>query len=475
MTIIIDKKEDDQRQLIVTVDVPEDEVGRRLRETARRLSRDVRIPGFRQGKAPYNVMVQRLGETTLRLETLEHMLDDLFQQVMDDLETPPYLPTTVEKMNLDPMQVVFAVPLQPVVTLGDYRALRRTLEPVTVGDDAVDAALEQIRQRHQVVEPVERPADFDDMVAVGGRGAILNEDGEEDEVILEEEHVDLLLDNNRLVFGPEFVTHLVGMSAGDEKVFEINLPDEFDDRDETRDIVAAEPEADEAAEAAPKPVRRARFDIALLEVKRRELPALDDELARSEGEYETLADLREAVRLDLMAEAERQARANRLEAMIDDLAADATLIYPPQAVDHELDHIIEEFKGQVQQTGFEWENYLRTYGSSDEEIRERFKESAARRLERGLLLSQFIEAEWLRVDDGELKDRVATRLEGVNPDLHDYLQDYFLQGRGRASLANDIMLDKVHDRIVAILTGDAPDLADLEAEARAVAAGEEEE
>jgi trigger factor len=468
----ISKELDERRQLLVTVDVPESESRQRLRETARRLSRDVRIPGFRPGKAPYNVILQRFGETTIRLETLEKMLDEMYEHVMAGLDEMPYLPAEVADMNLDPLRVKFVIPLTPEVALGDYRAIRKPVEPVQVTDVAVDEALEQIRQRHQVVESVERPADFDDLVSVKGTGTVVNEEGEE-ETIFDEDGTDLLLDNNQLVFGAEFVTHLVGLSAGDEKRFTVTLPAEFFADEAEEEEEAQEGEEADVASADASSSREATFDITILDVKRRELPALNDELAKEEGDFETLVELRDKVREELYRYAEEQAKNGRLEGMIDDLMEEASLSYPPAAVNHELDHMIDEFKEQVQRAGMQWEDYLRATGDSEESLRERFEDNAVRRLERGLVLRQLIQEERLSVSETDLRAKTDARLEGVDEGRRDYLQQFLMEGRGRESMANEIMLDKVHDRIIAILTGDAPDLAELDALEAAQAEEEE--
>ena len=139
----------------------------------------------------------------------------------------------------------------------------------------------------------------------------------------------------------------------------------------------------------------------------------------------TLDELRDKVREELYRYAEEQAKSERLEGMIDDLLAEASLTYPPAAVNHELDHMIEEFKEQVQRAGMQWDDYMRATSDSEESIRERFQENATRRLERGLALRQLIQEERLSVSDEDMTAKTDARLEGVDEGMRDYLQQFF--------------------------------------------------
>lgn len=451
MIQIIKKEEDDQRQLHITVEVPEQEVQKELRVTARKLSRQMRFPGFRPGKVPYPVILNRVGEDTLRAEALEDMLDPLFRQVRAEVEEEPYLQAEVSSMELNPMQVSFIFPLQPVVQLGDYRALREDITSVTVTEAEVDAILQDIRERHSVAETVERPADFDDIITVTGLGFLVDENGEEGETFWTPNDNDLLLDNNRQDFGGEFVMHLIGTVAGDEKQFTITLPENF------------LPE-----EYAGK---LAQFTLSITAVKQRELPDLDDELAQEEGDFETLDELRAAIRNDLLKYKTEDARNTNLTKLVEHVRESGVLIYPPAAVQREIDHRIEEPQEQVQRTGWKWEDYVTSTHQNEQNLRQKLYEVAQEQLEFGLIMRQFIHDEMLRVTTREMAEQANKRLEGIDEQMRGFLFEYLTQGRGSESVANEVLLDKVHERLKAIFGGTAPDLEEL----RALAEAEEEE
>lgn len=447
MIHIIKKEEDDQRQLHVTVEIPEEEAQKGMRDVARTLGREMRFPGFRPGKVPYPVVLSRLGEEKLRAEALEKMIDNVFTEVRQEVDEPPYLQAEVTHLELKPMQVTFMFPLSPTVNLGNYRELREEVPVVTVSEEELDALVQDLRERHSIVETVERPADFDDLVTITGEGHVLNEDGEPGEKVLEAADQDLLLDNNQLVFGAEFVTHLVGMSAGEQKTFRVTLPDHFPGKGYAGKL--------------------AEFNLTVTAVKRRELPELDDELAKLEGDYDTLVELREARRADLLEYKAQETRSERFDQLIAGVKASGAVVYPPAAVKHEIDQIIEEMKLEVIRYGLEWDEYVAGGHKTEAALRDSLKDAGTKRLESGLILRKFIAEERLRATRADIAAQAYRQLRGIDKQLHDYLFEALTKGRGTDSIINEVLMKKAHERIEAILSGNAPDLAELQAAADA--------
>jgi trigger factor len=464
VTLTIHTEEDEQRQLKVTVEVAEERVQQQMRQTARQIARGINIPGFRRGKVPYNILVQRVGKEALRSEAVEELLTPVFEETMAQIEATPYSQPQLEDMQMEPLVVEFSVPLEPVVELGDYRAIRRELQTVEVSEEAVSEALEQVRQRHQILEPVDRPAMEGDVVVMSATGEVVEDDRVE--VIYDEERAELLMDPEETFAGTDFVQKIIGLEVGDETEFTITLPE-------------AEEEADEEEDAYSLAGKEAQFSVTILDVKSRYLPELDDELAREEGDYETLDDLRAAVRKELEEQAESEARGELLDSFVDELAEQAEeLLYPPVAVEEDLDRRLESLQEQVTRAGWQWEDYLMLQGASEESLREEWYEGAVENVERGLLFRELIQQEKLTISEEELQGAIDERLARFddNDELRQQMRNFFLQGQGLDMLSSEILMDKVYDRVEAIVTGHAPDLAELEAEAAtAVATLEEEE
>lgn len=465
MTLTIQTTEDDRRQLTVTIEVEESRVQKAMQAKARELSREIQLPGFRPGKAPYDVVVRRIGEDTLRGEAIEDLVQPVFEEALNQAELDPYAQPSLDDIQTKPLVLTFTVPLSPTVTLGAYRDHRQEVEAVAVTDEALQEALEHVQAHHQVIEAVDRPAAEGDVVTLSGSGRLVGakpaaeasdeatEEPAADEVLFDEERLDVLLDPQTLFVDTPFVANLVGLSVGDQKQFGFTFPDPY------------EPEPEHAG-------REVTFDLTILEVKKRELPPLDDELAKLDGRHETLDELREALRADLTQEAENTQKERVIEEMVDRMMEDAQLVYPPAAVEAHLDDMVEDFKTRLTRSGWQFQDYLNLQGMTEQGLRDDFRENAERQLRRQLVLRQFILDERLRVAAADLDAVIDQRLARFDNDaLKDSLRNYYRSGQGFEAISGEVLSNKVYDRIRAILSGEAPDLAEL----AALATAEDEE
>ena len=268
-------------------------------------------------------------------------------------------------------------------------------------------------------------------------------------MLFDEERLDVLLDPQTLFVDTPFVANLVGLSVGDQKQFGFTFPDPY------------EPEPEHAG-------REVTFDLTVLEVKKRELPPLDDELAKLDGRHETLDELRDALRADLTQEAENTQKERVIEEMIDHMLEDAQLVYPPAAVEAHLDDMVEDFKSRLTRSGWQFQDYLNLQGMTEDKLRDDFRENAERQLRRQLTLRQFILDERLRVGAADLDAIIDQRLARFDNDaLKDSLRTYYRSGQGFEAISGEVLSNKVYDRIRAVLNGEAPDLAELAALAEA--------
>lgn len=460
MTLTIQTTEDEMRQLTMTIEVDEARVSKAMQIKARELGREVNVPGFRPGKAPYDVIVRRIGEDVLRGEAIEDIIQPIFEEALEQTDIDPYARPTLEDIETNPLVLKFTVPLSPVVTLGDYRSLRQEVEEVEVTDEALEEALEYVRVRHQAIETVDRPAEVGDVVVISGNGRFSTprpaaegeetpetDEAVEGELLFEEERLEILLDEKTLFPETPFVENVVGMAAGDQKTFSFTFADPY------------EQEAEYAG-------REAVFDITVLETKKRELPALDDELAKLEGDFETLDDLRESLRNNLMQQAEDAAREKTIDDMIHLLMEDATMVYPPAAIDAQIDSMVEDFKGRLSRSGWQFQDYLNLQGLTEESLREDFSENAENQLRHQIALRQFILDEKLRVEAADIDALIDERTARFdNEGIRDSMRNYYRSGNGFDLLSSEVLSNKAYDRIRAIFSGNAPDLSEIDSEA----------
>jgi trigger factor len=450
VTLTIHTEEDSQRQVLLTIEVAEERVQKALQQKVRTLSREVHIPGFRKGKVPPQVLIRRIGGEALRAEVVEELLPKVLEEALTQANLEPYAMPKVEDLELEPLVLKLTVPLRPEVMLGDYRSLRKEIPPVEVTDEAVDEVLEQIRQRHTLTEVVDRPVAVGDLVRLTINGRTVTADGKE-EPFVEDQTANVIIDPEKLMPGTPFAENIVGMSDGEAKEFRFTFPEDYEDED-----VAG---------------REAIFDVKVIEVNSREVPEIDDELAKIDGGHETLVELRQWVSDRLQKEAEARAESDLVEAMIDDLVADAQILYPPAAVDRELDGRIDKLKRRVTDGGWSWEQYLESRAQSEEEMREQSRVESEEQVRRALVFAEFVRQEKLAISPEDVEEALSLRLaEFEEENLRNHLRELYTSDEGMQALSGDIIMSKVKDRVQAILGGRAPDLDALES-----AASDEEE
>ncbi len=440
------------------VEVAEERVEAAMRQKARELAREVNIPGFRRGKAPYQVVLRRVGRQSLRYEVIEDMVPQLFEEALtqtDLTQEELYARPELDDMIEEPLALTFKLPLQPVATLGDYRTLRRDVEPVQVSEEAVDEALARIQARYAKTEEVERPAEAGDLMTIGGVGKLSplppaetdEADGEAtaelaDEILFDQERINVVLDSEQTFPGTPFVDNLIGLSAGDDATFIFTFPDDYEDEE-----LAG---------------REASIEVTVRQVQSRELPPIDDELAQKEG-AETLAELRAKLQQELHNEAEETAKNELLEYMVGELRQEAVLAYPPAAVEQEVDDMVEAMKEQASRAGWEWDDYLMLRGETDDSLRVSFRETAVKRLENRTLLTELLTQEKIRVSPEDIDAALDEQLAKYEDErLREGMREYFMQGDGFTNLATGLLNEKLYQRVQEILTGNAPDLSELQ-------------
>jgi trigger factor len=351
-------------------------------------------------------------------------------------------------MEMEPLVLHLTIPLEPTVDLGDYRQVRVDPPEVEVKDEAVDEAMKAIQEKHALLEPADRPAQEGDVV-IADLVAM-----QDDEVTLDREGAELLLDPESLYPDIPFVENVVGMSAGEEKEFALTIPLPSEEEDE---------EADE--EAVDEVDRTVNYRVTVHEVKSRYLPPLSDDLAREEGDYETLLELRMETRKNLTEAAQRQADADYVDQVFNKILEGATIVYPPAAVESELDSMLGNLEAQFKQQGWTLEDLLKIQGKTVEMQREEMRPQAEEQLKRSQTTIAIVRAERLSLEEAELDDLVEERMGDmgeIDDELKTQLREYYNSGQGRMFMANDMLMNKFTERVKAIGRGEAPDLPELE-------------
>lgn len=425
----------ENRQLRLTIEVDEERSQRALHRAARRISKEVDIPGFRKGKAPYDLIVQRFGEKTLRQEAVETLIGKVYREAVEQKEIEPFGPAELEEMDLEPFVFTFLVPLEPVVELGDYRSYRRKRPKVKVSKKEVQEALQRIREDNVVMEPAERPAAMGDGVLLD-----LSAQTPDGEKILDQDDIQIVLDPDSADPAPGFAEEIAGMEAGEERTFTLRLADDFPRQElQGQDV---------------------EFTAHLHEVYDRKVPDLDDDLARTVGKFDSVKELEQYVRDQLEQAAQQEADEEYADQVVSDIVEQARVEYPPVLLEQRLDQMVADMERAVRrQAHLSLEEYLRFQGRSEEDLREELEPKAVADLERALVLGEVVKEEGLEVEEEEIAAEIeeASASWGVKADE---VRTALSSDQGRSALRSRLLGSKAVRWLVAIAKGESPEKAE---------------
>ncbi|MBN1993504.1 MAG: trigger factor [Anaerolineae bacterium] len=411
-----------------------------LKKAARRISRQVQIPGFRPGKAPYHTIVRRFGLETIQQEVLEHSGEKIVTDALDEAGLDPQAPLKFDEITWEPLTIKARVPGPPVVELGDYRAVRLEAKTVEISDEEVAEALQTLQEQNATWTPVERPAQMGDLLTM----SVVEKHG--DEVLSENDAVEFELtppdeenedDDEPDAAQVDFITPLLGLSAGESKTFTINYP------------------ADWSAERhAGKEIN---FTVEVGSVKEKELDPLDDDFAQTVGDVETLDELKTQIRETLARRRQFQYDHELGHEALDEILAGVEKLEWPEALEeHRIDQELERFEERLKQASLTLDGFLNMQHKNKEQLREEIRESVIETLRNSLVLSKVAELEGLEISNMEILER-ARAIADLSGAGEQFWQRVLSSPAHQASIANDVLTDKIFERLAAIAKGEAPE------------------
>lgn len=423
-------------QVVLDMEIEQERLDKAMERAYRRIVSRVNVPGFRRGKAPRAMLERMIGRDAMVEEALEILVPEAYQEAVKETGIDPVDQPKVDILSAEPLSVRATVSVRPKVTLGDYRAIRQSLEVPEITDEQVNDAVESIRESRAQWVPVEREAKMEDLATLDIVGR------SDDDTFLDEQGVNVVLSTDREILAPGVVEQIVGMKAGDHKAFDVTLSDSFAKQ-----------------ELAGKP---AAVEVTLNEVKEKQLPDLDDEFARSLGDYADVDALRTAAREELEQQARSQARRNLEDSVLAAVVDQATAEPPASWVAEQTATLKHNTQSQVGREGLSFDQFLQFGNMTQESFDEEMSNAAKRQLKRALVLGAVSEAEGVAVTDEELDtalDQAIASRQGrtVSADERE---------RVRSNLRSALEERKTIDRLVQIAMG-GEDEADKPAESSA--------
>lgn len=371
----------------LSVEVEATELDKAIDAAFKRIAREVKIPGFRPGKAPRRILEARLGTDVARQEALREALPEWYAQAVDenhvDVIAPPEIDITSGQEEGEPIAFDAVVEVRPKINVAGYGNLRVPVPSPLVDDDDVDAQIERLRGQFGELRTVDRPAIDGDHITIDIAGSVHDEPVEGLTVD------DYLYEVGSESIVPEVDEHVRGAKPGDILVFDADHPD-------------------------PDEEHAISFRVLVKEVKEKVLPDLNDEWANEASEFETVDELRDDFRTRLSAVKRVQSQLALRQGVIDELVKLVDDEAPEALVTAEMERRVRDLVHRLSHQGATIDQYLMATGKSGEDFSSELKEQATSAVKADLALRAVIEAEGITADDDEVDveiERLAQQVE----------------------------------------------------------------
>ncbi len=377
MKVTVEELSPSRRAL--NVEVALEQVAATMEATLKELSRKIHVPGFRKGKVPPEI-IQRRFQSDIQEEVLRELIPDSYRQALTQVELTPVSQPRVEDVHFhagEPLRYRAIVEVKPPVTMKDYRGIPLERKAVEVTDQEVERALEFLREDAAEYAPMEGwPAMRDDLIVLDHEGSIHGKPFKGGSG----KNLTLLL--GRGGYLPGFEEEVVGLQKGDSKQFRLTFP-------------ADSPRKDLAG-------RTAEFRVTIKEVKKRRVPELNDEFARTAGDVESVAALRDKLQERLKARKVREQEAELKRTLLEKLAATHEVELPEALVEAEAASLLQEMLGTLRASG----GRVQGLAENAEALSAKAFEMARRRVKESLLLDAVARQENLTVSDAEVEAEI---------------------------------------------------------------------
>jgi trigger factor len=414
------------------VELPADRLQRSIDESIRRVGRRTRVAGFRPGKAPRAMLERVLGVDRDQPDGPDPIYDEA-----KDLLFDATLLEALRETDLDPIAIPqpewlsfvegegaayrVQLPVRPEVKLGDYLDYPFRPEVSEVDEEKVTAVVDDLRDQHASLRPVEdRPVQDGDWVVIGFEGT---RDGEPFEGG-KAERFPLIVGQSRLL--PGFEEHLVGMAQGEEKDFDLTFPEDY-----AETTLAGQP---------------VRFHVLVRDVREKLLPDADDEFAGTIGSFAGMAELRADIHERLVAGAKDRARHDFADRIVEYASANATVELPDLLVDQEVEIMHDELLLRLAEEKIGYPEYLEAIKKDDAAIRADLRVTAEKRVKTLLVLSKIAETDGIEVEDAavDAEIQLGRQRYASDPKLISYMES----PRGRANIRSTLRRARVVESLI---------------------------
>jgi len=432
-----EKTVQEDHQAKVVVEVEPDRLEAAKRRAARKISEQGKIPGFRPGKAPYEVIRRHYSDAAIYERAVELLVDETYPLMLKEADIKPAAAGSLENVEgTETPKFTFLVPLQPEVELGDYGSIRQSYEFEAPGEDKLEQAIDELQQMYSTTETVEREAQEGDYILADLKS--------EKESLTRSGFATMIRKEDRdteFPF-PGFARLLLGLKAGEAKTISHSFAEDFTD----------ETLAGETVE----------MEVTIKTVRSVTLPELNDDFAKMVGKYESFEALKEVLKKDVEERARADYDDEYFAKLIDSIKEGATIKYAAHSLEHEAEHVVDDLRQRLSQQGLDLETYYKMRSTDAAKFfEEEAKPVAKKRLERSLIMDEISRQQNIEVDnealDAEFNNTLMNlQMQGVN------LNGLKGGKKGQQQVAEAVAMESANrvltrrtlDRLKAIATGE---------------------
>jgi trigger factor len=393
-------------------------------QVLRELARSFKIQGFREGKAPLNIVEKNVDPTRLQSEFLDHAMNRLYGYALEQENLRPVDQPEVKITKFvpfDALELEAEVEVVGEIKLPDYKKIKLPREKASVAAKDVDEVIKSLLARDAERKEVARAAKNGDETVID----FVGKDAKTKESIAGADGKEYPLQLGSNAFIPGFEDNLVGMKAGESKTFAITFPKDYG--------------------VSTLQSRKVEFTVTVKKVQEVVDPKLDDAFAAKVGPFKTVAELKEDVKKELQARKESDAEQKYADELLTKLTEKSKVAIPQVLVDEQLDRLEQDERQNLMYRGQTWQEFLQAEGLTDATYREKQRPAAELRVKAGLVLGEVAEQEKLTVTAEELEAQmVALKARYTDPKM----QAEFAKPEARRSIASRLLTEKTIAKLV---------------------------
>lgn len=411
---------------VLEVEVEAERVASALDKAFQKVVKKINVPGFRKGKVPRAIFESRFGVESLYQDAIDILLPEVYTEAIDETNIFPVDRPEVDVEQFEkgqPFKFKAKVTVKPEVTLGDYKGIEVAAINTEVNEEELNEELTRMQERHAELVVIDEEA------AQNGDVTVIDFDGSVDGVPFEGgkgERYSLELGSNSFI--PGFEDQVVGMATGDFK-----------------DVTVTFPETYHAEELAGK---EAVFKVKVHEIKRKQLPELDDEFAKDVSEFDTLDEYKEDLKKQIAARKENEGKAARESAVVEAVGANAEVEIPEAMVQTEVQNMVRDFDNRLRAQGMNLDLFLNFSGQTIEDLQGQMKADAEKRVRNNLVLEQIAKAEKIEATEEEITKELADMSDAYKRSPEE-IRNILAANGALSSLNEEVLLRKTIEFLLA--------------------------